>query len=75
MKPFSHIGPLTLVIILSCFLAACSSPTSYDVILRGGTVYDGSGDKPYAGDLAFIGDKIAAIGDIQHDVLGQRIAH
>lgn len=64
MKPFSHIGPLTLVIILSCFLAACSSPTSYDVILRGGTVYDGSGDKPYAGDLAFIGDKIAAIGDI-----------
>ena len=64
MKPLSHIGPLTLVIILSCFLAACSSPTSYDVILRGGTVYDGSGDKPYAGDLAFIGDKIAAIGDI-----------
>lgn len=64
MKPFSHIGPLTLVIILSCFLAACSSPTSYDVILRGGTVYDGSGDKPYVGDLAFVGDKIAAIGDI-----------
>lgn len=64
MKPFSHIGPLTLVIILSCLLAACSSPTSYDVILRGGTVYDGSGDKPYVGDLAFVGDKIAAIGDI-----------
>jgi N-acyl-D-amino-acid deacylase len=64
MKPYKRIGPLTLVIILCCLLAACSSPTSYDVILRGGSIYDGSGDKPYVGDLAFVGDKIAAIGDI-----------
>ena len=64
MKPFSRIGPLPLAIVICCLLAACSSPTSYDVILRGGTVYDGSGDKPYIGDLAFVDDKIAAIGDI-----------
>jgi N-acyl-D-amino-acid deacylase len=37
---------------------------SYDVILRGGTIYDGSGEKPYTGDLAISGDQIAAIGDI-----------
>jgi N-acyl-D-amino-acid deacylase len=34
------------------------------VILRSGTIYDGSGEKPYTGDVAFNDDIIAAIGDI-----------
>jgi N-acyl-D-amino-acid deacylase len=34
------------------------------VILRGGSIYDGSGEKPYIGDVAFDDDTIAAIGDI-----------
>ncbi len=33
----------------------------YDVILRGGTIYDGSGGKPYVGDVALRGDRIARI--------------
>jgi N-acyl-D-amino-acid deacylase len=37
---------------------------TYDVILRGGTIYDGSGDKPYTGDVAISSDKIVALGDI-----------
>ncbi len=64
MNPNKRIGPLTLAIIICCFLAACMSPTSYDVILRSGTIYDGSGEKPYIGDVAFDDDMIAAIGDI-----------
>ena len=57
-------GPLTLVFSLCCLLATCLPLAAYDVILLGGTIYDGSGDKPYTGDIAFNGDKIAAIGDI-----------
>jgi len=37
---------------------------SYDLILRGGTIYDGSGEEPYVGDVAFNGDEIAALGDL-----------
>ena len=45
-------------------LAACTPPASHDVILRGGTIYDGSGGEPFVGDVAIDGDKIVALGDI-----------
>ncbi|MCH8059898.1 MAG: D-aminoacylase [Proteobacteria bacterium] len=45
-------------------LFACTSPVAYDLILRGGTIYDGSGEEPYVGDVAFNGDEIAALGDL-----------
>lgn len=38
--------------------------TPYDLIIRGGTVYDGSGGEPYAADVAVRGDSLAAIGDL-----------
>lgn len=34
----------------------------YDLILRGGRIYDGSGSAPFTGDVAILGDKIAAVG-------------
>lgn len=43
-------------------LRAASAPARYDVILRGGTIYDGSGGKPFVADVALQGDRIAAIG-------------
>ena len=46
------------------FIAACSKPEPYDLILRGGTIYDGSGGEPYVGDVAVMGDTIAALGDL-----------
>ena len=64
MNPIKRIVPLTFAIIVCCVLAACTSPDSYDVILRNGTIYDGSGEEPYVGDVAFSDDTIAAIGDI-----------
>jgi N-acyl-D-amino-acid deacylase len=36
----------------------------FDLILRGGTLYDGGGMSPFIGDLAIRGDAIAAIGDL-----------
>jgi N-acyl-D-amino-acid deacylase len=36
----------------------------YDVILRNGMVYDGSGSDPIAGDVAIQGDQIAAVGNV-----------
>jgi len=45
-------------------LSACTQPVSYDLILRGGTIYDGGGETPYVGDVALNGDTIAALGDL-----------
>ena len=45
-------------------LAACSPPASYDLVLRGGDIYDGSGGDPFVGDVAIDGDTIVALGDI-----------
>ncbi|MFH2132801.1 MAG: amidohydrolase family protein [bacterium] len=35
----------------------------FDIIIKNGLIADGSGQKPYPGDLAISGDRIAAIGD------------
>ena len=36
----------------------------YDVIIGGGTIYDGSGRVPFRGDVAISGDTIAAVGSL-----------
>ena len=36
----------------------------FDVIIRGGTIYDGAGKPPVKADLGMRGDKITAIGDL-----------
>src|SRR5207244_6256737 len=41
--------------------------TQYDVIIRGGTVYDGSGWPAFGADVAIHGDTIAAIGALGAD--------
>jgi N-acyl-D-amino-acid deacylase len=43
-------------------LSACSSGTQYDLILRQATVYDGSGQAPFIGDVGILGDSIAYVG-------------
>ena len=46
-------------------LAGCATtPTqpSYDVLIRGGTIYDGSGSDPIVGDVGIKGDKIVYVG-------------
>lgn len=45
-----------------------SSPSSapeFDVLIKGGTVYDGTGNPPVRADVGIKGDRIAAIGDLK----------
>ena len=37
----------------------------YDLIIKNGTVYDGTGGKPFFADVAIKGNKIAAIGELE----------
>jgi len=39
-----------------------SDTESYDVIIRNGTVYDGTGGKPRQADVAIRGDRIVGVG-------------
>src|SRR3984957_19969 len=39
-----------------------ADPQVHDVVIRNGVIYDGSGGKPYAGDVAIDGDRIAYVG-------------
>jgi N-acyl-D-amino-acid deacylase len=57
---------LALILTLACASVAVStqSPAVFDVILRGGTIYDGSGGRPYPADVGVINGRIAAIGDL-----------
>jgi N-acyl-D-amino-acid deacylase len=50
---------------LALLLAACATAPaapSYDTVIRGGTIYDGSGGTPYKGDVGLRGDRIAYVG-------------
>ncbi len=54
-------------ITIACTVVALGSGAlhaqpQYDVVIRGGTIYDGSGAKPTVGDIALRGDSIVAIG-------------
>nr|MBA3812479.1 D-aminoacylase [Caulobacteraceae bacterium] len=40
---------------------AASAPPAWSLIVRGGTIYDGSGGAPFTGDVAVAGDRIAAV--------------
>jgi N-acyl-D-amino-acid deacylase len=62
MKPLSCCTA-ALGLLLAVTVHAQGSKT-YDVILRGGTIYDGSGGKPVVGDVAIDGDRIAAVGSL-----------
>ena len=46
----------------SALTAPRAAVQSYSVLIRGGTIYDGSGGAPYVGDVALRGDKIVFVG-------------
>ena len=55
------------ILCIGTMLAAastCSDTAHYDVLIRGGTVYDGSGTAPVIADVAIDGDRIVALGDL-----------
>ena len=54
------------VVCLALLSGSCApgSEDRYELIIRGGTIYDGLGGTPFVGDVAISGDRIAAIGDL-----------
>jgi N-acyl-D-amino-acid deacylase len=57
-----------LVIVVATFAQEQSPsppPEDFDVIIRGGTVYDGTGAEPKQADVAIRGDRIAGVGDFK----------
>jgi N-acyl-D-amino-acid deacylase len=74
---------IALICTLGIACATTEQPAgeAYDLILRGGTVYDGSGNEPVVADLAIRGDRIAKVGDLRGasakttlDVSGRAVA-
>lgn len=55
----SGVGLFVLATVMG---AAAAAPTHVDVLIRGGTIYDGSTGKPYVGDVAIAGDRIVYVG-------------
>jgi N-acyl-D-amino-acid deacylase len=53
----------TFFILLAFFHIACKKE-KYDTIIRQATIYDGSGQAAFTGDVAISGDTIAIIGDL-----------
>src|SRR5215475_10844389 len=59
-----------LLCLLAMALAGCATSERnamnpmYDVVIRNGTIYDGSGGAPITGDVAISGDAIVALGSI-----------
>src|SRR5580692_4335319 len=56
--------PFWLLSLLVSGVALHAADSSYDVIIRNGIIYDGSGGEPFSGDIAIRGDKIVAIGNL-----------
>ncbi len=65
-------------VLMSCLVllifSACGSETSnlaitsdYDVLIRNGLIYDGSGGQPFRGDVAITDDRIVAVGNVTGD--------
>jgi N-acyl-D-amino-acid deacylase len=72
---------LSLAVFGSAFAAAPDGNSVHDLVLRNGTVYDGSGLKPVTGDIAIDADRITYVGPPRElhgrteiDVKGQAVA-
>jgi N-acyl-D-amino-acid deacylase len=58
MKSF----PLLAALLLAACATAPDDGPAFDMLIRGGTIYDGSGGAPYTGDVGLRGDRIAYVG-------------
>ena len=57
-----RLGAAAALIAIVCAGAAAQPLPAYDVLIRGGTVYDGNGGAPFVGDVAIEDDRIVYVG-------------
>ncbi len=55
---------LTSALATAFFFTQNTMAANYDLLIRDGTIYDGSGRAPFVGDVAINGDRIAAVGKL-----------
>jgi N-acyl-D-amino-acid deacylase len=59
-------GAMRLILALVAPLSIGAAPTKprYDVVIRGGMIYDGSGGAGFVGDVAIVAGRILAVGRV-----------
>jgi N-acyl-D-amino-acid deacylase len=66
---YSRLVLAAFVVMVCAPLDAFSqTPPQFDVILRGGTVVDGTGSRPFVADVGIVGDRILGLGDLSDAV-------
>jgi N-acyl-D-amino-acid deacylase len=61
--------PIFFLVVLLCFslsFSVASQQTTYDLLITGGRVFDGSGNPWFAADLAIKNGKLAALGNLSN---------
>jgi N-acyl-D-amino-acid deacylase len=65
MKPLIFASAIAIVACTPSAQTAVPPAHVHDVIIRGGTVYDGTGNAPHVADVAIDGQRISAIGELK----------
>jgi N-acyl-D-amino-acid deacylase len=52
------------ILAMTLLVFSCGEKQTYDVVIRSGTIYDGTGSDPVMADIGINGDTIALIGDL-----------
>jgi N-acyl-D-amino-acid deacylase len=80
-RSFAFLGVALAAVPVAVLGAPAETAALHDIVLRNGTIYDGSGKSPYAGEVAIDADRITYVGPprklsarTEIDVKGQAIA-
>ena len=57
-----RIAAVSLTVLAAALTLGAARPAAYDYVIRGGEILDGSGGKPFQGDVAVKGQRIVYIG-------------
>lgn len=62
------------ILLLGVLIVGCGQNNKeFDIVILNGTVYDGSGEKPYTADIGIIGDQIAEIGHLSRSASKRKV--
>src|SRR5262245_34790063 len=71
---FARSVPIVAVIVSAgSFVAAQRPPTSFDILIAGGRVVDGTGAPWFRADVGIVGDRVVAVGDLHSAPAKRRI--
>ena len=78
LRPTGKVGTLRFGLVFGMLMAALATsalaaPVDADLLLRGGTVHDGSGAKPVVGDVVVRDGRILAVGKFTPGKIGRTI--